>query len=956
MKFDRFSLAGLALAWVFFVSLSGAVAAKQPLDHELYTVWNRIEASGLSRDGQWVWWRQAPEQANGELLVRATDGGQIFRLAQGGDARFSHDSQYLVLLVQPDVAEARQARLDKASDDEKPKAELVILSLDDGRQQRYQRVRSFALPDEAAGWVAFLQGQGVVEASVEDETLEDDRTEPAAAEEIGKEAAEDNGRADDQKPGTRLVVASLDGETAFSIEQVNFYAWRPDGSALVYTRVSPDGNQDGAFLFDPASGQHRALLQGQGRYGQPVFSDDSQRVAFLARLHDEDRPEHAWSLYLADRDDRAARLLADEQARFLAEGWHVSRHRQPVFSASGTRLFFGTAPAPIDIPDNDDLLDDEVVTVDIWHWQDHELQPMQEVRLNQERERSYLAVAHLDQNRLVQLATEAVPEVDTADAGDARFALGLADRPYRMEISWDFPAWFDVWLIDVDSGRAEQILTRVQDRPRLSPTGRFIGWWDRDQATWMARELSNGRLIDLGQAIDRPLDDHRNDRPFASNAYVPLRWLADDSGVLIHDRHDVWLVDPLGPDQARMISAGLGQQRGWNIRTLDLDSADPGLDPEAPLLARVFDERSKASGFYRLYPRGDAPLELVMSDHHYQLLHTAETDESAFQLVFTRENFDEFPNLWTSDHQLTEPVRLSDANPQQADYRWGQVELVEWSGENGFDYQGLLFKPEDFDPEQTYPMIVYFYERDSDGLHRHRPPMAHRSVIIPTFYTSNDYIVFVPDTWYREGYPGDSAMEAIMPMTEQLAAEPWVDAERVGVQGHSWAGYKIAYMVTQTDFFRAAAGGAPVGNMVSAYGGIRWQTGMSRMFQYERTQSRLGKTLWEAPELYLHNSPIFKVDQINTPLLMMHNDKDGAVPWEQGIELFVALRRLGKPAWLVNYNDEPHWPTTFANRRDWQIRLQQFFDHYLKDEPAPRWLSRGIPAIEKGSTLGYETD
>jgi dienelactone hydrolase len=578
---------------------------------------------------------------------------------------------------------------------------------------------------------------------------------------------------------------------------------------------------------------------------------------------------------------------------------------------------------------------------------------MQRVRLSQERERSYLAVAHLDQDRLVQLATLEVPEVDVAPDGDARYALGIADRAYRIEISWDFPAWFDAWMIDVESGQAEPILTRIQDRPRVSPAGRYFSWWDRDRQTWMAFDVGQRRQIDLGQAIEPSLADHTNDRPFAANAYAPLLWLDDDSAVLIHDRHDVWRVDPLGAGQPRMLSAGLGRERGWNIRALDLDPTEPGLDPELPLLASVFDERSKVAGFYRLYLRGDAPLELVVSEHHYQLLGKAET---ADRLLFTRENFDEFPNLWAADLRLSDPLRLSDANPQQADYRWGQVELVEWSGETGFDYQGMLFKPEDFDPERAYPMIVYFYERDSDRLYRHRPPMAHRSVIIPTFYTSNDYIVFVPDTWYREGYPGDSAMEAIMPMTEQLAAEPWVDAERVGIQGHSWAGYKIAYMVTQTDFFRAAAGGAPVGNMVSAYGGIRWQTGMSRMFQYERTQSRLGKTLWEAPELYLHNSPIFMVDRINTPLLMMHNDKDGAVPWEQGIELFVALRRLGKPAWLVNYNDEPHWPTTFANRKDWQIRLQQYFDHYLKDAPAPRWLSEGIPAIEKGSTLGYESD
>lgn len=952
MMQQRLSRALLVVLAMWLVGLSTPLAAKSPLDHEHYTVWNRIEAQGISRDGAWAWWRQAPEQADGELIVRSTDGGTEYRIGQGGGAVFSADSRHLLLLVQPGFEDARQARIDEIADEEKPKAELAILSLDAGQQRRFERVRNFALPEESSDWVAFLHGLGPEEEIPEEQDIEDQA--PEAVGEETAEASEDSERQDKQKPGTRLVVLGLENDMRFEIDHVGSYGWRADGSRLVYTRISPDGTDDGVFLFDPSSGEHQPLMTGEGRYGQPVFADAGEHLAFLARLHDEERPEHAWSLYLWSDGDELARVLADENAGFPSQGWHVSEHRQPEFSDSGARLYFGTAPAPVEIPDNDDKLKDEVVRVDVWHWQDERLQPMQLVQLESERKRNYLAVAHLDDSpRLVQLGREAVPEVATAAGGDARFALGTDDRAYRMEGSWDFPGFQDGWLIDVESGRAEQVITRAQDRLRISPAGGYLSWWDRAEQTWMAFDIDQRREIDLGQAIDRVLADHTNDRPFAANPYAAALWLNDDSALLIHDRHDVWLVDPLAPAQAREISRGLGQERGWNLRVQDLLPDEPGLDPALPLIASVFDENSKDSGFYRLDLNGDAPLALLMSGHHYNIVQKAEAAE---RLLITRENFDEFPNLWASDPGFGEPVQLSDANPQQADYRWGQVELVEWSGESGLDYQGMLFKPEDFDPNRSYPMIVYFYERDSDRLHRHRPPQAHRSVIIPTFYTSNDYVVFVPDIWYREGYPGDSAMEAIMPKVETLAAESWIDEDRVGIQGHSWAGYQIAYMVTQTDFFRAAAGGAPVGNMVSAYGGIRWQTGMSRMFQYERTQSRLGKTLWEAPELYLHNSPIFMVDRINTPLLMMHNDQDGAVPWEQGIELFVALRRLGKPAWLVNYNDEPHWPTTFANRKDWQIRLQHYFDHYLKDAPAPRWLSEGIPALEKGATLGYEAD
>jgi len=299
--------------------------------------------------------------------------------------------------------------------------------------------------------------------------------------------------------------------------------------------------------------------------------------------------------------------------------------------------------------------------------------------------------------------------------------------------------------------------------------------------------------------------------------------------------------------------------------------------------------------------------------------------------------------------------KVSDANPQQSDYLWGTAELMEWRSLDGKLLQGILYKPENFDLEKKYPMLVYFYEKSSQNLHRHMAPQANRSVIVPVFYASRGYVVFVPDIPYRVGYPGESALNAVVPGVTDLIKQGFVDEKNIGVQGHSWGGYQIAFMVTRTNIFKVAEAGAPVSNMISAYGGIRWGTGRSRMFQYERTQSRIGGSLWEYPMRYMENSPIFWADKIETPLLIMHNDHDGHVPWYQGIELFVALRRLGQPVWMINYNDEPHWPTKFHNKKDWQIRMQQFFDHYLKGAPAPVWLKEGVPAVEKGKTLGTET-
>ena len=127
---------------------------------------------------------------------------------------------------------------------------------------------------------------------------------------------------------------------------------------------------------------------------------------------------------------------------------------------------------------------------------------------------------------------------------------------------------------------------------------------------------------------------------------------------------------------------------------------------------------------------------------------------------------------------------------------------------------------------------------------------------------------------------------------------------------------------------------------------------MNRQFQYEKTQSRIGATIWEKPELYKENSPLFYVPAINTPLVIMHNDNDGAVPWYQGIEMFTAMRRLDKPVWLLNYNDEEHNLMQRKNRKDISVREQQFFDWLLKDAPPAPWLRDGVPAIMKGRTWG----
>lgn len=272
--------------------------------------------------------------------------------------------------------------------------------------------------------------------------------------------------------------------------------------------------------------------------------------------------------------------------------------------------------------------------------------------------------------------------------------------------------------------------------------------------------------------------------------------------------------------------------------------------------------------------------------------------------------------------------------------------------------EGILYKPENFDPGKKYPMLVNFYERTSDLLHYYIAPAPSYSSINITFFTSNGYLVFVPDITYQIGHPGKSALDCIVSGVKKLCKNSWVDESNIAIQGQSWGGYQVAYMITQPQVFKwkAAEAGAAVSNMTSGYGGLRYGTGMSRQFQYEQSQSRIGKTLWDGLDLYIENSPLFFADQVETPVLIMHNDNDEVVPWQQGIEFFTALKRLGKPAWMLQYNNERHNLYNRVSKKDFSIRLSQFFDHFLKGEPMPVWMSRGVPATLKGIDLGLELE
>jgi dipeptidyl aminopeptidase/acylaminoacyl peptidase len=636
----------------------------------------------------------------------------------------------------------------------------------------------------------------------------------------------------------------------------------------------------------------------------------------------------------------------------MAAGWGIMAGRQPSFSKSGQRLFFGTAPLPAEDKKSKTDKNLEKVKVDIWHYKDPLLQPMQLLQTGKDQARTYLAMVEPGKGQIIQLGTKDVPDVVVGGDGDGDVAVGSTDLAYRHLLSWDYPGYHDVFLIDAKSGSRQKVLTKVQGFTSLSPGGKYLTWWDGAKRAWFALSVKDKKTIHLTKLLPCAVHNELHDVPATPPPYGMAGWVKDDKACLIYDGYDIWAVDPESVLPPVCVTEQFGRKNHLRFRYEKLDPKEKAIDPNQPMLLAAFNLKTKATGYYLdQVSSNQPPQKLICVDEYMDIKAKA---KAANKLLVTRSTFSKFPDLWVCDAKLQGLKQVSHANPQQKDYTWGKAELMEWTSLDGVQLNGLLYKPDNFDAKKQYPLLVYFYERNSENLHKHYVPAPSRSIINISFYVSRGYVVFVPDIPYKIGHPGQSCLNAVLPGVTALIKQGFVHPKKIGVQGHSWGGYQVAYLVTKTKLFAAAESGAPVSNMTSAYGGIRWSTGMSRMFQYEKSQSRIGGTLWNAQQKFLENSPLFWADQITTPLLILHNDKDGAVPWYQGIELFVALRRLDRPCWMLNYNGEDHGILKRENSIDFSIRMQQFFDHYLKGDPPPVWLANGVPATQKGKTLGLD--
>lgn len=885
-------------------SLSPAFAqnASKSLTIDDLVTWQRITDREISDNGKWVACKMEPWEGDATVYLYAAQGQETATFSPADKFAFSASSGYLVVTQTPGKSTVDSLKVLKTKEDKMPMNTLVIYSVA-GKKETIDSLKTFKLADEA-DWIAYQRG----------------------------------------RKDSTLYVRSLDGSKTFQFPTVTDFQFAKKSGMLYYTSAAE--GEAGIFTLNPEKGSPALIKEGKGVFKQTTFDEKGERLAFLY-CADKDSSYKALSLWLSEHNAPAKEIATRGNKAFPAE-WVINENGMLQFSKSASRLFFGTSPEPRQ-KDTTQLAENRP-NVQVWSWDEPVQYTVQNYNKEKDLKKSYQAVYNLGNGSIFQLANEELPNIQLGNEGDAPLALLSTSRPYSLSSMWEARTRSDYYTVSLDNGERKQIAQADYGRFRLSPQGKYAYWYGETDSCWYTIALAEGKQYRLTTPESLPAWDEENDVPDYPYAHGAAGWTANDQSLLIYDRYDIWKFDPTAATPPINLTVN-GRKEKLSYRLEQLDKEARFIDLGKLQLLKGFNEATKGYGFYNARLSAPAAPKTLLAGNY--MLRSINKAKNTDDVIYTMETFQQYPDIHYSTLAFKKSVQLTHGDKQQEGFIWGTAELVSWVSLDGRPLEGVVYKPANFDPNKKYPMMVNFYERNSETLYNYRMPEPHRSTIDYHLYNSNEYVIFNPDIRYVDGYPGESCYNCLMPGITMMIAKGYIDEKGIGAQGHSWGGYQVAYLATRTNLFSAIESGAPVVNMFSAYGGIRWGSGMARSFQYEHTQSRLGATPWSSPLRYLENSPLFTMDKVQTPILIMHNDADGHVPWYQGIEYFVAMKRLGKPCWLLNYTGEPHWPMHMANRIDFQRRMFQFFNHYLKNDKMPKWMSEGVPAVEQPFELGY---
>ena len=921
-------------------------AQKKPLDLTVFDEWQSIGMKELSNNGSWVAYQVNAQESDNTLNFFGLKTDKNLSFHRGEQSVFTADSKFAVFKIRPFYKDLKLVRIKKKKEHEIAKDSIGILNLATNQVEKLPNIKSFKTPKKGGSFLAYL---------LEKEEAKNDKKDKSDSTKTKDKPSKPAGK-DKKDTPLELVLRNLISGQKKSFKNVMNYEFSENGKQLIFStkqekKDSLDKTKYGVFLVNTATFVQKQLVDTIGDFKQFAFDELANKVAFVGTSDEEKKENKTYYLYYSATNN--PQQIKKSELLGLKKDWQVSENRQPKFSKDGNSLFIGLMPK---LAEKDTtLIADDYAKVDVWSYKDDFIQPQQLKNLEREKKRSYLSVIDLSNPaKVIQLADLDMNQVEILNEGNSNFALGTSDNAYRLSSNWDVTGRKDYYIINTKTGQRELFAKALAGKVEMSPNGKFAVFYNAENGLWSSYNIETKETKVLNKKLKVKFYDEENDSPTLAQEYGVAYFTDNDETVLIKDRYDIWEFDLVGNRRPENMTNGFGRKHNITFDINQLNDDIKTLNRDNLVYLGAFNNQNKQSGVYQtIISKAKNPEEVVMSNTWGAQKMTKALNANEF--IYTKESFRNSPDVYVSTN-FKDEKKISAINPQQKDYLWGNGELVTWKTYSGKDATGVVYKPENFDPNKKYPMIVYFYEKLSDNLNRYQAPAPTPSRINHTYFVSNDYIVFTPDISYTIGHPGKSAEDYINSGVEALKKNTWVNGSKIAIQGQSWGGYQVAHLITATNMYAAAWTGAPVVNMTSAYGGIRWGTGMSRQFQYEQTQSRIGKTLWEAPELYIENSPLFNMPKVTTPVVIMHNDEDGAVPWYQGIEMFMALRRLGKPVWMLNYNGDDHNLIKRANKNDIQQRQVQFFDHYLKDKPAPKWMTEGVSAINKGIDWGFDLE